>query len=95
MVYEALNNLAPDNVKDLFKNVSDTHNRNTRSVDKALLHIPRFQTSSFENSFSALEHNPIRSTDIIQLSVKNHSMAYSLVFKLSWTDFVIVFDFYA
>ena len=39
MVYEALNNLAPDNVKDLFKNVSDTHNRNTRSVDKALLHI--------------------------------------------------------
>ena len=85
MVYKALNNLAPDYVKDLFKNVSDTHNRNTRSVDKALLHIPRFKTNSFENSFSVsaariwntipLEVRTSSNLETFKRSVKNHLMA--------------------
>ena len=85
MVYKALNNLAPDYVKDLFKNVSDKHNRNTRSVDKALLHIPRFKTNSFENSFSVsaarlwntipLEVRTSSNLETFKRSVKNHLMA--------------------
>ena len=85
MVYKALNNLAPDYVKDLFKNVSDTHNRNTRSVDKALLHIPRFKTNSNENSFSVsaarlwntipLEVRTSSNLETFKRSVKNHLMA--------------------
>ena len=52
MVFKALNHLAPEYINDLFTKVSDTHNRNIRSADHELLHIPSFKTSLYENSFS-------------------------------------------
>ena len=39
MVYKALNGQTPEYISDCFKKVSETHNRNLRSVDNNLLHI--------------------------------------------------------
>ena len=79
MVYKALNKLAPDYVKLLFTNVSDTHSRNTRSVDNALAHIPIFVHSKTRSQFlptdSGTQSLYIRASinlDTFKSSVKNH-----------------------
>ena len=85
MVYKALNNLAPEYINDLFTKVSDTHNRNTRSVDHKLLRIPSFKTSLYENSFSVsaarlwntepLDIRMSSSLETFKRSVKTHLLA--------------------
>ena len=52
MVYKALNGLAPEYIADLFKNTSDIHSRNLRSVDNELLRISHSRTSYNERPFS-------------------------------------------
>ncbi|MCU7800963.1 MAG: reverse transcriptase family protein [gamma proteobacterium symbiont of Lucinoma myriamae] len=52
MVYKALNDLAPDYIRDLFTKTSEAHTRNLRSVDNELLRVPNSKTTSFENSFT-------------------------------------------
>ena len=51
MVYKALNGQTPEYISDCFKKVSETYNRNLRSVDIDLLHIPNSRTQFYENSF--------------------------------------------
>ena len=52
MVYKALNGQTPEYISDCFKKVSETHNRNLRSVDNDLLHIPNSGTKFYENPFT-------------------------------------------
>ena len=89
MVYKTLNNLAPEYISDLFQihttQVSDTHNRNTRSVDHELLRIPSFKTSLYETSFSLsaarlwntvpLDIRMSSSLETFKRSVKTHLLA--------------------
>ena len=52
-VYKALNGQTPEFISGCFKKVSETHNRNLRSVDNDLLHNPNSRTKFYENSFTA------------------------------------------
>ena len=47
----AVNGQTPEYISDFFKKVSETYNRNLRSVDNDLLHIPNSRTQFYENSF--------------------------------------------
>ena len=52
MIYKALNGQTPEYISDCFTKISETHNRNLRSVDNDLLHIPNSRTHFYENSFT-------------------------------------------
>ena len=52
MVYKALHSMAPEYITDLSTKTSYVHNRNLRTVNNQLSHIPSFRTSVYENSFS-------------------------------------------
>ena len=53
LTYKAMNNLTPEYITDLLKPVSETHNRNLRSVTCGSLSVPRPKTALCDGSFSA------------------------------------------
>ena len=52
MMYKILNNMAPDYLRQLFHNVSETHERALRSADNELLTTPLCRTTYYEKSFT-------------------------------------------
>ena len=52
MMYKILNNMAPDYLRQLFHNVSETHERALRSADNELLTLPLYRTTYYEKSFT-------------------------------------------
>ena len=83
MVYKSLNNLSPDYISDLLTYRSQTTNRQLRSTSNFNLHVPRFNTNYFQNSFqvsSALLWNNLPS------EIRN--AASLAIFKSSLRDFL-------
>ena len=52
MMYKILNNMAPDYLRQLFYNVSETHERALRSADNELLTTPLCRITYYEKSFT-------------------------------------------
>ena len=52
MMYKILNNMAPDYLRQLFQNVSETQDRALRSADNKLLTTPLCLTTYYEKSFT-------------------------------------------
>ena len=51
-MYKILNNMAPDYLRQLFQNVSETHDRAIRSADNELLTTSLCRTTYYEKSFT-------------------------------------------
>ena len=84
LTYKAMNNLTPEYITDLLKPVSETHNRNLRSVTCGSLSVPRSKTALYDGSFSATapklwnalpsDIRTCSSLDNFKKSAKNHFM---------------------
>ena len=82
LTYKAMNNLTPEYITDLLKPVSETHNRNLRSVTCGSLSVPRSKTALYDGSFSATapklwnalpsDIRTCSSLDNFKKSAKNH-----------------------